>query len=97
MIEGLSWAERLGAMSPEERAATIAAMTDEQTEELRLEWIFWRRPEQTPPPGDWRVWLSPRKSWADGGPVADQAMIVAFAVAGRCVGANSPRDRARGE
>jgi hypothetical protein len=57
MIEGISWAEWLVAMGPEERAAAIARMTDEQTEELRLEWIFWRREEQTPPPGDWRVWL----------------------------------------
>jgi hypothetical protein len=40
MSEGLSWAEWLGAMSPEERAAAIAGMTDEQTEELRLEGVF---------------------------------------------------------
>jgi hypothetical protein len=35
----------------------MARMTDEQTEELRLEWKFWRRDEQTPPAGDRRVWL----------------------------------------
>jgi phage terminase large subunit-like protein len=44
-------------MGPEERAAAIAAMTEEQLEELHFEWEFWRRDEQTPPPGDWRVWL----------------------------------------
>ena len=36
MAEGLSWAERLGALSPDERKAAYAAMTEEQTEELRF-------------------------------------------------------------
>jgi phage terminase large subunit-like protein len=53
----LSWAERLAALSPPDRAAAIAAMTEEQLDELRFEWEFWRREEQTPPAGDWRVWL----------------------------------------
>ena len=57
MTARLSWAERLGALSPPDRAAAIAAMTEEQLDELRFEWEFWRREEQTPPAGDWRVWL----------------------------------------
>jgi hypothetical protein len=44
----LSWAERLGALSPPDRAAAIAAMTEERLDELRFEWEFWRREEQTP-------------------------------------------------
>jgi hypothetical protein len=59
MSESLSLAESLALLPPDECAATIAAMNDEKLLELRFEWQFWRRPEQTPPPDDWRVWLIP--------------------------------------
>ena len=32
-------------------------LNDDETEEMRFVWPFWRRPEQTPPPGDWVTWL----------------------------------------
>jgi phage terminase large subunit-like protein len=57
MSESLSPAELLACVRPDECETELAAMNDQQLEELRFEWEFWRRPEQTPPPGSWRVWL----------------------------------------
>lgn len=33
------------------------AVTQEQALRLLYDWSYWSRPEQMPPPGDWRVWL----------------------------------------
>ncbi len=34
-----------------------AELSEEQRRKLMRWWPFWARPEQLPPPGDWRVWL----------------------------------------
>ena len=35
----------------------LASLSSDEAERLRYLWEFWRRPEQTPPPGEWDVWL----------------------------------------
>lgn len=45
-------------MLPEsERAAILAELSDAEIESLLHDWLFWARPNQIAPPGDWRVWL----------------------------------------
>ncbi len=44
-------------MPPETLAKFLASLTDAQCTKLRYEWFRWARPNQLPPPGDWRVWL----------------------------------------
>ncbi len=34
-----------------------ADLSEAEAEELLFEWAFWRRAEQTPPPGEWVTWL----------------------------------------
>ena len=49
---------QLLASLPEATAqAALKSLTPEQQEELLHDWRFWARPEQLPPPGDWRTWL----------------------------------------
>lgn len=45
------------ALDAEERRATLATLTPYEREELATHWRLWARPEQLPPPGDWRTWL----------------------------------------
>lgn len=32
-------------------------MNEAEAEALTYEWLFWSRPKQQPPPGNWRIWL----------------------------------------
>lgn len=38
--------------------ALIQSLTPEEAAALQYEWRFWARPNQLPPPGDWRFWLT---------------------------------------
>lgn len=44
-------------MTPERKAAALAALSDAEAQALLYDWAFWARPEQIAPPGDWFVWL----------------------------------------
>lgn len=51
-------------LSPAERASRSPAwrawtdgLDDETARRLRKAWRWWQRPDQVPPPGDWRTWL----------------------------------------
>jgi len=44
-------------LSAEEREQILASLTDDQAAELLYDWEFWARPNQLPPPGEWRTWL----------------------------------------
>lgn len=44
-------------MPLDERRARIARLSKPERAALAYSWQFWRRPNQTPPPGNWRVWL----------------------------------------
>lgn len=44
-------------MSPTQRAATLARLSDSEALALAHDWPAWARPEQLAPPGDWFVWL----------------------------------------
>ena len=39
------------------RDELITALTPAQARALLYEWLFWARPNQLPPDGNWRVWL----------------------------------------
>ncbi len=54
--EGLN-ATSLGALSPEQREAFLRSLSNAEASALRWDWRFWARPDQLPPPGDWRIWL----------------------------------------
>jgi predicted phage terminase large subunit-like protein len=53
----LSPAARLAALPEEQRSAVLAGMDTATLEALEHAWPFWARPDQLPPPGDWRTWL----------------------------------------
>lgn len=42
---------------PEEQAAIVAQLSREEQEQLLYKWEYWRRDDQTPPAGSWRIWL----------------------------------------
>jgi Uncharacterized conserved protein len=55
---GMSFAQQMAAMEPEEVQAVMDLATDEQLLEMaRGEWWYVARPEQIAPPGDWQLWL----------------------------------------
>lgn len=43
--------------SSAERRAWLAQLTDLEAREFHWHWALWARPQQLPPPGDWRVWM----------------------------------------
>ena len=47
----------LRAMSAGRRALVLQGMGEDDAQAVLANWKFWARPEQLPPPGDWRVWL----------------------------------------
>ena len=52
-----SIAARAAALSPEQRAAILSALSPPELEALEYSWAFWARPDQLPPEGAWRTWL----------------------------------------
>ena len=43
--------------SEEDRKTLFAALDHKECDKLASHWSYWARPEQLPPPGDWRIWL----------------------------------------
>lgn len=58
MPENVSPAESLASLPPEERTRFLASLSDAEALALAYDWLFWARPDQLPPPGDWLVWLT---------------------------------------
>jgi phage terminase large subunit-like protein len=52
----LSLVERIALLPPKERRKLLVWFRD-RLDEFALGWLFWARPGQLPPPGDWRTWL----------------------------------------
>lgn len=52
-----SLAVLLASLPEPERIQALAELTEQEAEALLYDWPFWARPNQLPPPGDWRVWL----------------------------------------
>src|SRR5438067_11020208 len=50
-------ATSLGSGAALPRSDLIAALTPAEARALLYEWTFWARPNQSPPNGEWRVWL----------------------------------------
>jgi phage terminase large subunit-like protein len=44
-------------LSTAEKRRFLASLTADEARFLDTEWSVWARPDQLPPPGDWRVWL----------------------------------------
>lgn len=54
-----SLAELLSMLPDADRKRLIRGLSDEQQKELLYDWKgVWARPNQLPPPGDWRYWLA---------------------------------------
>lgn len=56
MTRAEDFAQRLAAITPAQRERLIDEAVEDYPALLR-DWPFWARPEQLPPPGDWRTWL----------------------------------------
>jgi phage terminase large subunit-like protein len=52
-----SEAAQLAALEPDEQRARLDRLDAAQQGRMLDDWEFWARPNQLPPPGDWRVWL----------------------------------------
>ena len=53
-----SLAESIASLSAAERAEVLAGLSDSQAAGLLYDWRgMWARPNQLPPPGNWRYWL----------------------------------------
>jgi phage terminase large subunit-like protein len=50
-------ARRLAELSPEQRKDLLADFSSGDLAALEWHWPFWARPDQLPPPGEWRTWL----------------------------------------
>lgn len=46
----------LARLTPEQRLATLGDLSEVELQHLEHHWPFWARPDQLPPPGDWRTW-----------------------------------------
>ncbi|MDB5612134.1 MAG: ATP-binding protein [Bradyrhizobium sp.] len=44
-------------LTPSQRQSVLSSLTEAQADELLHDWEFLGRPDQLPPPGDWRTWL----------------------------------------
>ncbi|MGP1281678.1 MAG: terminase large subunit domain-containing protein, partial [Parasphingopyxis sp.] len=56
-MDEASVAERLAQLGDRERLAVLDALEPDQRVALLRHWEFWRRGNQRPPDGSWRVWL----------------------------------------
>lgn len=59
----------IASLPDRQRAQILATLNEAQCENLLGDWRFWAHPAQTPPPGDWRVWVflggrGAGKTWA---------------------------------
>jgi len=52
-----SEAAQVAALEPDEQRARLDRLDAAQHGRMLDDWEFWARPNQLPPPGDWRVWL----------------------------------------
>ncbi len=51
------FARRLAGLSECQRRKVLTGMAPEELQALEHAWPLWARPDQLPPPGDWRTWL----------------------------------------
>jgi len=47
----------LEALPPDQRRRKMNGFNEKERDELMTHWKLWARPEQLPPPGNWRTWL----------------------------------------
>jgi phage terminase large subunit-like protein len=50
-------AELLASLPPNKRTAFLKSLSKSEFDAFQHSWKRWARPNQLPPPGDWRTWL----------------------------------------
>ena len=50
-------ANQLRTLPTIKRRELVDSLSEAEARALLYDWAFWARPEQLPPPGDWRLWL----------------------------------------
>lgn len=58
MSDNKSLAEKVAELPEEERAELFKDYTEEQWRALEYDWGFWGRPTQSPPEGNWHIFLA---------------------------------------
>jgi predicted phage terminase large subunit-like protein len=53
----ITTAHALSRLPTDARRGVLDGLTEQELSALEYEWPFWARPDQLPPPGDWRTWL----------------------------------------
>lgn len=62
-----SLAEQIAILTPEEREEIFKGYSEADYEKLQYDWGFWGRPEQSPPEGDWHIFLAlAGRGWGKG-------------------------------
>src|SRR5262245_51845375 len=56
-MTALSPIATLRALPPDEQARIVKQFSREEMEMIFYSWPLWRRPNQAPPEGRWRIWL----------------------------------------
>lgn len=56
-MSSVSMAQRIAGLDEDQRNALLAGMSSGELDALASDWRFLARPDQLPPPGDWRTWL----------------------------------------
>jgi predicted phage terminase large subunit-like protein len=57
MPGNVSLAQSLACLHEKERARLLGSLTPDEAEALLHDWLFWARPTQLPPDGNWSTWL----------------------------------------
>ena len=52
-----SLAQSIASLNDDDRHQVLQVLTPDEANEVYNDWRFWARPDQLPPPGDWRIWL----------------------------------------
>lgn len=55
--ENMSQAMRLASLSQADREVFLMSLSPQEARALAYDWLFWARPAQLPPEGDWFTWL----------------------------------------
>jgi phage terminase large subunit-like protein len=54
----------LRSLTPAQREAFVASLTEDEATVLKYDWSVWARDKQLLPEGDWRIWLAlPGRGW----------------------------------
>jgi predicted phage terminase large subunit-like protein len=52
-----SWLDWIASLDASTRSKVLAELSDDDARLMANEWVFSARPDQLPPPGDWKTWV----------------------------------------